>query len=252
MNRPDRDLDDYARQYRRLPFEPVQAAYRRRRVLQEVARLAPQRLLEVGCGERPLFTELSGMEIVVVEAADAFAQGARDLGAGRPDVRVLAGRLEDVAVTDGALGPFDLVVLSCLLHEVADPQGLLAAVRRVCAPGAWVHVNVPNAGSLHRLLAVAMGLIEAPGALSATQRTMQQRATYDAASLHAELACAGFEVVDAGSLFVKPFTHAQMQQLVDQGFMTPAMLDGLDRLATDLPALGSELWCNARLRAAPR
>ena len=43
-----------------------------------------------------------------------------------------------------------------------------------------------------------------------------------------------------------------MQQLVDQGFLTPAMLDGLDRLATDLPALGSELWCNARLRAAPR
>ena len=60
------------------------------------------------------------------------------------------------------------------------------------------------------------------------------------------LAAAGLEVTTSGTLFVKPFTHGQMQQLVDQGFMTPAMLDGLARLVDWLPELGSELWVHAR------
>lgn len=251
MSESGRDLGDYTVQYRRLPFEPIQAAYRRRHVLDVVRRLAPQRLLEVGCGECPLFTDLPGLAATVVEPAPAFARGAAELArtrdAAAPKVEVVQGRIEEVADT---LGLFDGIVVSCLLHEVDDPQALLGAVRRVCAPDAVLHLNVPNAHSLHRLLAVAMGLITHTDALSATQRTMQQRATYDAATFHQELARAGFEVIDAGTLFVKPFTHAQMQQLVDQGFMTPAMLDGLDRLTDVLPSLGSELWCNARVRGA--
>lgn len=248
---PGRDLADYTVRYRQLPFEPIQAAFRRRRVLDEVRRLSPRRLLEVGCGEHPLFTDLPDIAATVVEAAADFARGAAGLAQARDPasapVEVIEGRIEDVA---DRLGRFDGVVVSCLLHEVDDPQALLAAVRRVCAPGAVLHVNVPNAQSLHRLLAVAMGLIGQAGALSDTQRTMQQRATYDAVSLRDELATAGFEVIDSGTLFVKPFTHAQMQQLVDTGFLTPAMLEGLHRLTEALPALGSELWCNARVRDA--
>jgi len=130
---------------------------------------------------------------------------------------------------------------------VDDPQALLAAVRRMCSSNTVVHVNVPNARSLHRLLAVAMGLIDRPEAHSQTQAAMQQRGIYDLQTLEVELSAAGFAVRERGSLFVKPFTHGQMQQLVDQRFMTPAMLDGLGRLADTLPELGSEIWVNATL-----
>lgn len=124
---------------------------------------------------------------------------------------------------------------------------MLAAARKLCNTSGVLHVNVPNARSLHRLLAVSMGLIPEPGAPSETQRRMQQRAaTYDAASLRADLMAAGFEVVQQGSLLVKPFTHAQMQSLLDSGFMTSAMLDGFDKLVNELPDLGSEIWANAR------
>lgn len=241
-----RDIDDYIAEYRRLPFEPLQAAYRRRRVLAEIARHRPARLAEVGCGHLPLFTDLPGVECTVIEPAPPFAAHARALAAGRPEVTVWQGFAEDWRPAPGE-APFDMVVVGCVLHEVEDPQALLAAARRLCGRDGLLHVNVPNAQSLHRLLAVAMGLIPAPGALSDTQRTMQQRGTYDAASLHDELVRAGFDVVEAGSLFVKPFTHAQMQRLVDDGFLTPAMLDGLDRLVKQLPALGSELWAHAKV-----
>jgi 2-polyprenyl-3-methyl-5-hydroxy-6-metoxy-1,4-benzoquinol methylase len=240
-----RDLAAYTEQYRRLPFEPVQALYRRQRVLAEIARYAPQRLLEVGCGHMPLHTDLSGMHITVVEPAAEFARNARSTVAPGADVKVIEACLEEV---DPPKKPFDMVVVSCLLHEVDDPQALLAAVRRMCGIDTVVHLNVPNARSLHRLLAVAMGLIDRPEAHSQTQTTMQQRGIYDLQSLEVELTAAGFAVREHGSLFVKPFTHGQMQQLVDQQFMTPAMLDGLGRLADTLPDLGSEIWVNASLR----
>lgn len=142
-------------------------------------------------------------------------------------------------------GRFDMVVLSCLLHEVPDPQRLLSAVHGLCAAGGVLHVNVPSARSLHRLLAVAMGLIPDVATESDTQRTMQQRGVYDAAGLERELARGGFAVTHRGSIFVKPFTHAQMQRLVDDGFLTPQLLDGLDALAELLPDLGSEVWVDA-------
>lgn len=244
MTAAQRDLADYATQYRALPFEPVQLAYRRRLVLARVAAHAPRRLLEIGCGDAPLFTDLPRTESVVVEPAPAFAARARELAAHRPDVTVVQDHAERVT-PDALGGAFDMVVLSCLLHEVPAPQQLLGAARRFCAPGGLLHVNVPSARSLHRLLAVAMGLIADPAATSDTQRQMQQRGIYDAEALEAELQVAGFSVRDRGSLFVKPFTHAQMQRLVDDGFLTPQLLDGLDELARMRPDLGSELWVDA-------
>jgi SAM-dependent methyltransferase len=242
-----RDIHSYVEAYQRLPFEPVQAAFRRRRVLAEIARHAPGRLLEVGCGHLPLFADLPDVACTVVEPSPVFASHARRLAEGRERVHVVEAALEQASLPDTV---FDMVVLGCVLHEVEDPQGLLAAVRRFCGPRTVVHVNVPNARSLHRLLAVAMGLIESVDAVSDTQRMMQQRGVYDAASLKDELSHAGFEVFEGGTLFVKPFTHAQMQVLLDQGFLTPPMLEGLDRLVEHLPGLGSELWVNARVRHA--
>jgi protein-L-isoaspartate O-methyltransferase len=240
-----RDLASYTEQYRRLPFEPIQAMYRRQRVLAEIARYAPRRLLEVGCGHLPLHTDLSGMHITVVEPAPEFARHARSNVIAGSDVTVIEACLEAVIPPEN---PFDMVVVSCLLHEVDDPHALLAAVRKMCGGSTVVHLNVPNARSLHRLLAVAMGLIDRPEAHSQTQATMQQRGIYDMEALESELSVAGFVVRERGSLFVKPFTHGQMQDLVDQGFMTPTLLDGLGRLAETLPELGSEIWVNAGLR----
>jgi SAM-dependent methyltransferase len=247
MTAPARDIAAYTAAYQGLPFEPIQAAYRRRRVLSEVMKVRPARLLEVGCGDAPLFTDLPGIACTVVDPAPSFVRGARQLAGGRAEVRVVQGFLEELREPAEA---YDMIVLSSLLHEVPDPQALLHAVHRLCAPHTVVHVVVPNAASLHRRLAVAMGLIPHRFAASATQVAMQQRGTpYDRDSLALELARGGFALLDQGSLFIKPFTHHQMQQLIDTGFLTPAMLDGLDRLCDTLPALGSELWVNARRRA---
>ncbi|MCP1651227.1 class I SAM-dependent methyltransferase [Pseudomonas nitroreducens] len=242
-----RDIESYSREYHALPFEATQLAFRRRLVLEQVSQQAPSTLLEIGCGLRPLFQDLpAALEVTVVEPSAEFAAHARELAGARQGVEVVQGFLEDVPEPLRE-GGFDFIVLSSLLHEVADPQALLQAVRRHCHADTLVHVNVPNAYSLHRLLAVEMGLIEDPFERSATQQRMQQHSTFDLASLGALVASAGFEVQDSGSYFIKPFTHAQMQTLCDSGFLTPAHLEGLYGLARRLPGCGSEIFVNARL-----
>ena len=245
MNPASRDLVDYVEQYRTLPFEPIQIEYRRKLVLAQVRRCVPRRLLEVGCGALPLFTDLpTDMEITVVEPAHAFSEHARQLASGRDRVKVVQGFIEAV---DLGNAEFDMIILSCVLHEVPDPSAMLGALLHRCSSHTILHVNVPHARSLHRLLAVAMGLIPETTQTSETQHRMQQRgAPYDARSLRAELSSSGFRVVDEGSLFVKPFTHGQMQTLIDNGFMTRPILDGLDKLVDWLPELGSEIWAHAQ------
>ncbi|WP_321348201.1 methyltransferase domain-containing protein [Halopseudomonas oceani] len=241
-----RDLQQYQQDYHALPFEATQLSFRRRVVLEQIAACEPRRLVEVGCGLRPLFCDWTGSEVItVVEPAAEFASNARVLSADDPRVRVLEGRLEDVA--DQLDGEPDMVIVSSLLHEVEHPEALLAAVRRICGTDTLVHFNVPNAYSIHRLLAVEMGLIEDPFTLSGTQTRMQQHSTFSQESLQSLLEANGFAVQDSGSFFIKPFTHAQMQQLVDQGMLTADHLEGLFKLCRRLPAFGSEIYANAKL-----
>jgi hypothetical protein len=58
----------------------------------------------------------------------------------------------------------------------------------------------------------------------------------------------GFQVVEQGSFFIKPFTHAQMASLQAAGLMTDLMLDGLYKLSKHFPDNGSEIFMNVKLR----
>ncbi len=244
---PARDLAHYADTYDALPFEAIQVEYRRRAVLERLAESGAQRILEVGCGRDPLSRHADGYRSwTIVEPAEAFAAQAVQLTAGDPRVRVVASTIEAAAASRTfAPGDFDFIVLSSLLHELPDPPGVLRGVRALCTHGTRVHCNVPNAGSFHRELAVAMGLIPAVDTPSAQQVALQQARIYQLAALEAELTDAGFRVVARGGYLLKPFTHAQMQALVTGGTIDRAMLEGLYRLGKKFPALASEIWVDA-------
>ena len=240
-----RDLDRYQRAYADHPFEDVQARMRKRMLLELLDRLAPRRVLEVGCDLDTLANHWRGAErFTIIEPGADFAAEARSAMANRSEAEVIEATLE--AAAPGLAGGFDLVILSSLLHEVADPGALLHAAGQTAAAGGLVHVNVPNGRSVHRLLAMEMGLVQAPTELSATQLALQQQRTFPAAPLAGMAEAPGFQVAEAGSYFVKPFTHRQMQDLMDQGLVTAAMLEGFWGLEKHMPGLGSEIFVNLR------
>lgn len=243
MPAPSRDLAAYEQDYAATRFEAVQARYRKRLLLDLLAQRRPRSVLEVGCGLDTLANHWPHAErFVVVEPAAGFAEAARAGTEGRRDVEVVEALLEDAGLTE----TFDLVLLSGLLGELPDPAALLRDVHGLCAPDTLVHVNVANARSFHRLLALEMGLIQSLTELSAQQVRLQQQRTYTLDALVELVRDCGYEVVESGSFFVKPFTHAQMELLQTSGVLTDAMLDGLWGMTKHLPELGSEIYVNLR------
>jgi 2-polyprenyl-3-methyl-5-hydroxy-6-metoxy-1,4-benzoquinol methylase len=161
--RPDAaGLDSfYTHHYRRLyqgvddPDAAYVSAYRKDERLRytaahllQVLRLGPQsHLLDYGCGEGSLFValrqagfegRLSGVEPNARFAAFAAQQGRASVTAGLPEVHDL-----------------DAVVLNHVLEHLADPVGLLGALRQRMKPQGLLYIDVPDAeryarvGDLH-------------------------------------------------------------------------------------------------------
>jgi 2-polyprenyl-3-methyl-5-hydroxy-6-metoxy-1,4-benzoquinol methylase len=138
---------------------------------------------------------------------------------------------------------FDYVVCSSLLHELDEPDKLLKAIYELCSEQTIVNIIVPNAKSVHRLLAHCMGMIPDIYCKSEMQTIMQQSdVVYDTDSLGERCRKNGFKVIDSGSFFVKFFSHKQMQACLDNGIFDETLLEGLDKLVEYMPEYGSEIW----------
>lgn len=239
-------IADYEQAYSASDFEVIQARYRKRLLLELLDTLQPRRILEVGCGWETIACHWSGFEqLTIVEPGAQFAARARHDTAAMAGVTVVEQFMEE-AVPVCRQHDYDLILLSSLLHEVPDPAAVLQAAKALCSAETLVHVNVPNALSMHRLLAVEMGLMADVYTPSALQQSFRQPRIFDLAQLTALASGVGFQVTAQGSFFVKPFTHGQMQQLVTQGMLTPQMLDGLWGLAKHFPEHGSEIYVNLK------
>lgn len=246
-----RDIGDYARSYRALMFEETSAAIRRRKMLAQMRRFPHRRILEVGCGLRPLFVDFGGFsEMTIVEPAADFCKKARQFLRAAPrrraeKIELLQGYAEKMAKELRARN-FDFVAASGLLHEVPDAVAMMRALRAAMPRGAVLFADVPNANSFHRLLAVEMGLIKSPRARSATQKLLQQPRIFDADSLRALAQKTGFSALREGGCYIKPFTHAQMARLAAEGLVGGKMLAGLEKLADKMPQYAAEIFIVAR------
>lgn len=103
-----------------------------------------RRVLEVGCARgatgrllaAELGCEVTGVELNPVVAAEA----ARHLH------RVVAGDVEDPAVAAELGGGFDALLALELFEHLVEPEGFLAAARRLVRPGGRIVLSVPNVG----------------------------------------------------------------------------------------------------------
>lgn len=227
-------------------FEGALVAIRRRQVLSSLARYGGRRVLEVGCGLEPVFCHAADFDAwVTVEPVPAFAEGASALAAEDPRVEVLEAYVEDRDLELAGRG-FDFIVVSSLLHEVARPERVLEVLASLCRPETTVHFSVPNALSFHRLLAVEMGLIDDVHARSSLDERFGHRPPVDRGGLIELLAQAGFEAIESGSYFVKPFTHEQMNFLLGTKAFPDSLLQGLEGIVRFMPEHGCEVFANVR------
>lgn len=238
-----RNIDDYSKIYSVQGFEDYQVAYRRRKVLEQIQHFKPQNILEIGVGIDPIFRYVEDTRFTIVEPSDEFYENARKISGDR--IRCLHGFFEEIA---GELKKeYDMIICSSLLHEVENPDKLLNSIKKACNRNTIVHINVPNANSMHRLLAYESGMIDDTHNMSKRNKVLQQHNIFDLEKLAKSVKKKGFNILNQGSYFVKPFTHEQMYNILKSGVIDEKILDGFYNIEKYMPGLGSEIYVNCRL-----
>lgn len=248
--------DDYAARHDAdLDFESVCLAARQQHNLAQVQALQPATVLEVGCGPELLAVQALAQpnrleRWVAVEPAARWAKAAQRVAAGEPRLGVVHDYIEHAEAALGTWWPngaaADLLIVSGVVHETGEPEALLQAGLRWLKPGGHLLVSVPNALSFHRLLAVQMGLIEAPEVLSERNRQLGQPRVYRPQDLRDMVAGLGLDEVALDGYLFKPFTHAQMARLMPS--LGERGVQGLIELGRRFPLQAAEIALLARKR----
>jgi 2-polyprenyl-3-methyl-5-hydroxy-6-metoxy-1,4-benzoquinol methylase len=185
------------------------------------------RVLELGCATGAMTVAFAGegRRIVAVDRAAGYLATARDRGLEGVDWR--QGDFDEALPATGA---HDHVVLANVLHELEDPEALLATVaEHHLAPGGVLHLSLQNPQSLHRLVALEMGLIDDLSAVAANGLKYATRRLYTAAELTALAGRAGLELIHREGVMLKPLPNDAMAAL------DPAVLAGFVAAARHLP-----------------
>ena len=246
-----RNINEYSLNYIKADFEDYQVQYRRKLIGEQLAIYKPKRVLEIGCGMEPLFIYFPQIEFTVIEPAERFYNNAKQLALqkGYNNIKIINAFFGENEESDNLGKDFDMIICSGLLHEIENPKEMLRAIVKKCDYHTIVHINVPNAYSLHRILAKTSGLIESVYEKSSRNKLLQQNSVFDLESLQEIVMNSGLEIVDKGSYFVKIFPHESMKKLLEEGIITEQILDGFYDLVKYIPEFGSEIYVNCRLKA---
>lgn len=222
-------LDDYARTYY-LSDEIADIDIEERAQRLSAPRVAAavgdaRRVLDMGYGTGEMAAELLGRGLAaeVVEGSPLLADRAR---AEHPGLVVHRAMFEDFDP-----GPvYDAVLALHVMEHVDAPRDLMARVRGWLAPGGALVVVVPNRHSLHRRLAVLMGIQGELDDLSPRDHLVGHRRVYGLDTLGEDLRAAGFVVEEEFGFTLKTVPNAMMLD------WPPDLMDALTTISPDLPA----------------
>lgn len=247
-----RDIDDYSQNYLKPGFEQYKVEYRRKKILELLQAYNHKNILEIGCGTEPLFTYLSEEfkegkieKYTFVEPSDVFYDIAASKIEEGSNVVGIKGIFDS---TKFSKNEFDFIICASLLHELEDPAEMVREIECLCSPETHVLFIVPNADSFHRQLGVAMHIIEDTKQFSENNIKFQQNSVFDETSLCNMLNDNGMDVMECRDFFIKPFSHEQMYNMMEQGIINNQTLDALYLLSDRMKGIGSELYAIAKIK----
>ena len=132
---------------------------------------------------------------------------------------------------------YNTIVLEHILEHVEDPVALLMRVKKWLMPGGRILIGVPNGNSIHRLVAVKMGLLQNPCELNSRDHSLGHRRVYTQDTLKSDLQLAGLKLIEMGGVFLKPLSNQQIQD-----HWTEEMIQGFYELGKNFPENAAELY----------
>ncbi|MBK8521168.1 MAG: class I SAM-dependent methyltransferase [Chitinophagaceae bacterium] len=97
---------------------------------------------------------------------------------------------------------YDTIIMSHVLEHIENPALVLKKIYNWLADDGVFLVSVPNAKSIHRMVAVQMGLLKSEYELNARDNELGHFRVYDMNILKAQMKDAGFKIQESGGYFL--------------------------------------------------
>ena len=220
------------------PSDPTKEFdYHTKRLHVEVMKpfIVGRNMLEMGCATG----ELSSLLIGSAARYDVVEGSAANIAAARrrvPKARFFHALWEEFEPVER----YSDIVLNCALEHVEDPVAVLSRARTWLEPDGVIHVVVPNADSLHRMVGVEMNILGSRTSLSDSDVRIGHRRVYDLDLLLRDVRAAGLEPVHWQGVFLKVVSNRQMLG------WDPALIHALHVVGQRFPANCAELYVVAR------
>ena len=166
---------------------------------------ASARVLELGYGDGLVTAALAshGCALTVLEGAKSLVESAQRR---HPNIDCIYTLFEDYRPA----GSYDVVLASHVLEHVDDPESMLRLQSTWLGPLGRLIIVVPNRNSLHRQLAVTMGLQPELDTLSKRDIMVGHKRVYSLPLLEADVVRAGLRVLETTGFFVKTLPNSMM------------------------------------------
>jgi len=135
---------------------------------------------------------------------------------------------------------FDDILMTNSLEHVEDPVKVMSYMRKFLKPGGSLHITVPNAMSIHRMLGKEMGMLKHETSLNSHDVKVGHQRVYTPELLKEHVISAGFKVVHQDGIILKALSNLQINVLMDT--YGKELIDGLFAVGRRLPELSAEIY----------
>jgi len=240
------DYNDYQLHYQKLSFEDKLRKYRMEYVAEYLKTIKSRKILEIGCGNDPIHFYFIDFDVLdLIEPGKHFYEFTKSKVANDSRISIQNCFLEEANIP--ANSDYDVIIIGGFLHEIDNPEEVLAAVKNVANLKTIVITYVPNANSFHRVLALEAGLIKSNYDFSENDKAFGRRNVFNLESIQFLFKQSGFTTVKSDTYFIKPFTHGQMNELMESSFLSDEILKGFFNMGKYIPDMGCEIFLSAQI-----
>ena len=136
---------------------------------------------------------------------------------------------------------YDVIVMGHILEHLINPVMALKNIKCLMHDKSILYISVPNANSIHRLVATKMGLLERPESLNQRDLDLGHQVVFHPNNLKLTVEAAGLTINRFGGVMIKPLANSQISK-----DWSREMIDGFIALGDDLPELCGDIYVVAK------
>jgi 2-polyprenyl-3-methyl-5-hydroxy-6-metoxy-1,4-benzoquinol methylase len=132
---------------------------------------------------------------------------------------------------------FKNIVMGHILEHIEKPIDALRKTIDLLEDDGIIYISVPNANSIHRQVAVEMGLLESKESLNKSDITLGHYRVYTPKLFEDDIKASGIKVIAKGGIMLKPLSNTQITDS-----FTKEMIQGFISIGDKYPELCGDIY----------